>query len=165
MPAFRIRPAFVVLLNALLISSGCGSPSATCANFFEPYPDLITGRVRTAKNGAYLDAMALYGKGNYAEAAPLLRTYLNARDAHDGAHLYLACCLLATGQPFEAELELDHLERSNLKDFRDQTEWYTVLCWLCSDQKDRALEGARDIAAKPRHTYAKEADALVKALQ
>lgn len=164
MASFRIRPVFVLLLTALLIGSGCGS-SPTCDNFFEPYPDLITGRVRTTKNGAYLDAMALYGKGNYAEAAPLLRTYLNARDAHDGAHLYLACCLLATGQPFEAELELDHLERSYLKDFRDQTEWYTVLCWLCSDQKDRAREGARDIAAKPRHTYAKEADALVKALQ
>ncbi|MFN6117566.1 MAG: tetratricopeptide repeat protein [Flavobacteriales bacterium] len=165
MASFRIRPAFVLLLTALLVGSGCGSTGTTCDRFFEPYPDLITGRVRTAKSAEYLDAMAHYREGRYAEAAPLLRSYLNARDAHDGAHLYLACCLLATGEPFEAELELDHLERSHLKDFRDQTEWYTVICWLCSDQRDRALEGAQGIAAKPRHTYAKEAEALVKALQ
>ncbi len=158
-------PWRALLLGGVLALTACGGDQATCDRFREPYPDLISGRQRTAKNATYLDAMAHYAAGRYAEAIPLLRRYLDQRDAHDGAHLYLACSLLEVGEPFEAELELDHLERSHLRDVRDQTEWYTVLCWLCSDQHERALEGAKGISGQPRHTYAAEARALVEALQ
>jgi predicted Zn-dependent protease len=154
-----------LLFGGVLALASCTGDQATCERFLEPYPDLISGRQRTTKNAPYLDAMAHYAAGRYAEAIPLLRSYLQQRDSHDAAYLYLACSLLEQGEPFEAELELDHLERSHLKDFRDQTEWYTVLCWLCSDQRDRALEGAKGISAQPRHTYAAQARQLVEALQ
>lgn len=158
-------PWRALLFGGVLALASCSGDQATCERFLEPYPDLISGRQRTAKNAPYLDAMAHYAAGRYAEAIPLLRSYLQQRDSHDAAYLYLACSLLEQGEPFEAELELDHLERSHLKDFRDQTEWYTVLCWLCSDQRDRALEGAKGISGQPRHTYAAQARALVEALQ
>lgn len=154
------------LLVFLLLLCACGNGDGElCERFFEPYPDMVSGRVRSQDNAALLDVMSLYAQRDYAQAASGLEIYLKRRDADKLARLYLASCYIALDRPFDAELQLDHLEHSTLKEaFRDQCEWYTVVCWLCSDQPDRALEGARTIANAPRHTYRKEATELVKSL-
>lgn len=159
------RPMRATLFILVLLYA-CGDRGGDlCERTFEPYPDLVSGRLPSYDNGAFLEAMALYVQQDYAQAATGLEVYLKRRDADKLARLYLACCYIALERPFDAELQLDHLERSSLKEaFKDQCEWYTVVCWLCSDQKDRALEGAQAIAKAPRHTYAKEAAELVKAL-
>jgi hypothetical protein len=150
----------------VLAFAGCGTPKGDlCQRTFEPYPDIFSGRVVTAGHSIFLDGMALYNRGAWAEAADSLGKYLRQRDANKAAHLYLANSLLMLGRPFDAELQLDHLENSNLKDFRDQTQWYTVVCWVCSGQLDRALAGARRIAEGPPHTYRSEARRLVKELE
>ncbi len=156
------------LFVLFVLLSACGSEHAggdLCTRTFQPYPDLVSDRMRSTANGSFLDAMSLYVKQDYAGAATGLEKYLHDREADKSARLYLACCYLATQKPFDAELQLDKLEQSNEKEsFRDQCEWYTVVCWLCSDQKDRALEGAQAIASASRHTYKQEATALAKAL-
>jgi len=126
---------------------------------------MVSGRVRTSLNGTYLDAMAKYAQEDYAGARDGLKQYLQDKGFEKNAHIYLACAYLATGEPFEAELQLDHLEHASTMQFKDQTEWYTVVCWLCSDQKDRALEGAEKIASAKAHSYKAEAEQLVKALR
>lgn len=161
-----IRPILFFACSLLVVScTDQVNEQDLCQRHFEPYPDLISGRTRTEKNATYLDAMALYAQGDLVGAEPLLRQYLQRRDAHDGAHLYLASCLLAMGKPYDAELELDHLERSNLSNFKDQVEWYTTLCLLCSGQTERALEAAKGVAQQGRHTYRQEATKLVQELQ
>ena len=80
------------------------------------------------------------------------------------ARLYLASALLGSGEPYKAEMHLDFLERVPGAVFKDQTEWYTTLCWLCSRQLDRALGESTRIAAQPAHTYKAEARALAEAL-
>jgi hypothetical protein len=135
-----------------------------CARTFEPYPDLITGRARTPLNAAYLDAMALYAQGDYAGARDGLKPFLKVQRADLSPYIYLACCHLALGEPYEAELQLDHLERSSLLQFDDQVQWYTVVCWVCSGQLDRARTGAQRIVAARAHTYRKEAMALLEEL-
>jgi hypothetical protein len=47
----------------------------------------------------------------------------------------------------------------------DQTEWYTLLCWVCTEQHDRAVTEARRIAEAGRHTYQREARELLKMLE
>lgn len=157
------------LLGAVAIMlSSCdrkASPEDLCTRFFEPYPDLVTGRVIVGHQLPLLNGMEAYTAGDHASAVELLQTHLRAANHKKYAHLYLANSYLALGKPYEAELHLDHLERSNLgENYRDQTEWYTVLCWLCSGQLDRAQKGARDIAEGRRHTYKKQARELVEAL-
>lgn len=155
------RPPLLLLLLLL----ACGDPDTLCDRFFEPYPDIISGRLRTAANAELLDAMALYSKGDHAGAAEGLRSFIKHRpqDA-DAAFLYLASCDLALGDPNEAELQLDFLERRPQRPFRDEVDWYNVLCMLCSGQRDRAFEQARSIANAPTHTYKFKAQDLISAL-
>ncbi len=163
---FRTMRGMWVLVLLLLSACGEGVHSTDfCDRTFTPYPDVVSGRLRTKDNAAFMDAMALYAKNDFAGAAEGLEGYLRRRDAERNARLYLACSYIALERPFDAELQLDRLEQSPQKaDFKEQCEWYTVVCWLCSDQQDRAAEGARAITQVKRHTYAVEAAALLKAL-
>lgn len=160
----RSRSFGALLLCALCACTARTTGGTLCERTFVPYMDLISGQLRTGHNSAYLDAMAQYSAGDFPGAAEGLKLYLERRDAAKGAWLYLACSQLAIGKPYDAELSIDHLEASNERGFDDQCEWYTVVCWLCSDQVARALSGAQAILAKPRHTYTAQARKLVDAL-
>ncbi len=151
----------------LVLGVGCtgGSEDRTlCERTFEPYPDLISQRTRTNLNATYLDAMALYAKGDYAGARDGFVPFLKVQRADLTPYIYLACSYLALGEPYEAELQLDHLQRSNILQYDDQIEWYRVVCWVCSDQLDRARKGAQAIVDGPAHTYKEEARTLLQEL-
>jgi predicted Zn-dependent protease len=153
------------LTLAMLLLLACGGPSGDpCSTFFTPYPDHYAGVERTRNNARFLDAMEPYRAKDYPAAAESLAAYVRGTGANPMARLYLASSLLAIGKPFEAEMHLDALERGRLKEARDEAEWYTLLCWVCSGQHGRALPEARRIAALRLHTYASQADALAKAL-
>ncbi|MEZ4740128.1 MAG: hypothetical protein R2818_12440 [Flavobacteriales bacterium] len=151
-----------------LLFVACAGPSGSdadaCSRYFVPYEDHVSQRERNTLNNDYMDAMALYRKADYAGARDGLVQYLSRKGGEKSAYMYLACCYLALGEPFEAELQLDHLERSSTLQYSDQVEWYTVLCWLCSDQLPRARKGAEVIAGKKAHTYRAEAIRLMKEL-
>ncbi len=160
-----MRTPTIVALLALLLSTGCGStPEAACEAHFTPYPDLVSQRVRTIYNDAFVDGMRLYAQQDYAGATSLLEEFAGRSNTDKSVHLYLACCYLATGRPYDAELQIDLLERGNLTQFVDEASWYTVLCWLCSGQEARARDGARRIAEGGRHTYKQQAATLLKTL-
>lgn len=151
-----------------LLVMGCSEQPPqgdACARYFKLYPDLNPDRIRFSTNAGFVDGMAHYNRGDHASAIAALSTYLERRDADKGAYLYLANSYLAIGKPYDAELQLDHLEQSNLAQFQDQAEWYTVLCLLCSDQTARALTAARSLANARAHTYKREAAELVKELE
>lgn len=154
--------ALIVAMSACTDNRQGGS---LCERTFIPYVDLISGQLRTPENATYLDGMVAYNKGDHGTAAALLSTYLNDKTAAKSARIYLACSYLALGKPYDAELQIDHLENAGVNDFRDQCEWYTVVCWVCSDQLPRALVGARNIAEAKQHTYKVEARELVASLK
>ena len=150
----------------VLLFVGCGEQEAEgdlCDRYFEPYPDMITGRDAPKDHRIYVRAMELYQQGDHAQAADSLSQYIRQRGFERSAHLYLAMCHLAMDKPYEAELQLDHLENSSVSGFRDQTEWYTVLCWVCSGQLERALPEVRRIAGST-HTYKEQAARLADEL-
>lgn len=160
-----MRTLTIVACLALLLTTGCSTgPEATCEAYFKPYPDLVSQRMRTMHNDAFVDGMRLYAQQDYAGAIPLLEEFAGRSNTDKSVHLYLACCYLATERPYDAELQIDHLERGNLRQFVDEADWYTVLCWLCSGQEERARDGARRIAESGKHTYKADAAKLLKAL-
>ena len=158
--------AFLLALSSTVGGCGDRGPSGSlCERTFVPYVDLISGQLRTPENAIYLDGMEAYSKGDHGTAAALLTTYLNDKAAAKSARIYLACSYLALGKAYDAELQIDHLENSSVNDFRDQCEWYTVVCWVCSDQLPRALVGARNIVDAQHHTYNLEARELLASLK
>ena len=157
---FLLPGMFTVLLG------GCATrqPSDPCATFFTPYPDHYSSTERTAHNAAFLDAMVFYRAGEHDKAVEALSLYTRSKGSNSIALLYLANSLLAVGKPFEAELQLDHLEKSRLKGTVDENEWYTLLWWVCSGQIERAVPEAQRIGSLKQHTYAEQARALAEAL-
>lgn len=142
---------------------GCGRKDL-CHRFYTPYPDFISQRQRSSVNANLLDAMALYDKGDFAQAAVLLRKEVDKNDRDVTSRMYLVSALLGAGDPYKAEMHLDFMERAPDHDFKDQVEWYYALCWLCSGQDDRALQRVQWIAAQPHHTYKQQAGELAEAL-
>ncbi|MCW5898233.1 MAG: hypothetical protein KIT10_03100 [Flavobacteriales bacterium] len=156
-----LDPKALAWLAPLFLACGGGD---LCDRTFEPFPDHVTGRVVSGTNRTWLHAMELYREGDFEEAADSLAVYMRMPGYIRTAHLYLAMCKLAMDEPYEAELHLDHLRNSNLWAYQDQWEWYAVVCWTCSGQLDRALEGAEAIATR-KHTYQGEAGRLVQELR
>lgn len=156
----------MTLFIAMMVACGpAGDHDTLCERFFEPYPDLISQRARTHLNATYLDAMLLYNQGDHQRAKDSLEKFLDVQRADLTGYIYLACCHLALGDADKAELQLDHLERSNILHYEDQIEWYRVVCWVCSGQLDRARSGAHRIIESGAHTYGAEARKLLDALQ
>jgi len=151
-------------LTVLLAACSGSEQEELCASIFEPYPDMISERTRTHMNATYLDGMALYAAGNYEGARDSISKFLKVQRADLTGYMYLACSYLALGDPDKAELQLDHLDRSNLLHFDDQIEWYTIVSWVCGGQYDRARAGATRIAEGRSHTYRSEAKKLLKLL-
>lgn len=162
-PLQAIRVLAVVL--PLLLSMACGKNDDTlCKRYFVPYPDLVGVRQHTLQNAPFLDAMAFYGRGEYAAAAEGLKAYVDKNEKDVTARMYLASALLGAGEPSKAEMHLDFLERSPNIGFKDQVEWYNALCWLCSGQYTRCLQQCMWIAQRPAHTYKQQAQELVDML-
>lgn len=153
-------------LSLVIVLSACGGTEQEelCATIFEPYPDMISDRTRTNLNATYLDGMALYAAGDYAGARDSLTKFMKEQRADLTAYMYLASSYLALGDPDKAELQLDHLNRSNILHYDDQIEWYTIVCWVCGGQFDRARTGAQRIAEGRAHTYRSDAKKLLKLL-
>lgn len=151
-------------LGSLLVACGGTGKEELCTQTFEPYPDMISDRTRTALNATYLDGMALYAAGEYAGARDSISKFLKVQRADLTGYMYLACTYLALGDPDKAELQLDHLDRADILHFDDQIEWYRVVCWTCGGQIERARKGAQRIAEGRAHTYRSEAKKLLRSL-
>lgn len=158
-----MRSLAATVLALLITSCSSSSHERLCNRFFTPYPDLVSQRARNKLNGEFLDAMALYAKGQYAEAMPGLQRVVDRDPRNAAARIYLVNVLLAEGDPYKAEMHLDFLENSRDRMYSDQVDWYNTLCWLCEGDTARAGWKAREIAAKP-HTYRQQAAQLAKAL-
>lgn len=155
----------ILLAFANIALTACGPEVPACQRFFAPYPDLNPSRARTVRNGDLVDAMALYARNDHAAAAKVLERYLAGDpESESTGHFYLANCYLALGRPYDAERELDFVERDRLRPFQDEVDWYNLLCMVCSGQHERALERARSIAAQARHAYRTKAVNVIDAL-
>lgn len=151
------------LLPLILLGTACGSGDA-CKDHFTPYEDLVSGRLRTESNAAFIDGMAHYTNGDFHEASTLLAAHVERSDHEPLPRLYLACSYLAMGKPYEAELQLDLIDRDDHDAFRDHVQWYRVLCHVCSGQGPRARTELELIVDKPRHTFHAQALELLSDL-
>lgn len=160
-----LGPMRWMLLMIVLCAAACDPGGKDlCKRSYQPYPDYLSDRTPTKKNEGLLDAMRAYSAGDYAAAIPGLQQHIDTWGEDDAVRMYLASANLGAGDPYKAEMHLDHLENSYNKRYSDQVDWYNALCWLCEGDADRALKQVQWIAARPKHTYHEQAEELVHSL-
>lgn len=158
------HPFLAALVVAALAACKPQDPATLCTTYFEPYPDLVSERVRTEENTRFIDAMVAYRAGDYATAVTGLEDYLRRPTNDASVRIYLCCAYLATGDPGKAELQLDHIQNTHITGFDDHVDWYNALCLLCGGQLDRAKAQAEYIAAQPAHAFKGKAKELAASL-
>src|SRR5690606_41493629 len=115
-----MRLLLPLVLCLAAVSCAAPEPASLCDRFFTPYPDLVSQRPRTTRNAALLDAMAHYAQQDYAVAAERLQQVVD-RDPRDiTARIYLVNALLASGDPYRAEMHLDFMENHRDRSYSDQ---------------------------------------------
>lgn len=147
-----------------ILTTACQAPQDSRALFdqyFEPYKDLIGGQRTNQRNQDLVDGMKLYRAGEYAEALVKLGAYSDRERDIAAPYLYMGICYMALGESYKAELQFDHLDNIQPNGFIDQSEWYTALCLLYSDQVDRCRADLQRIVAHEKHAYHKEANDLL----
>lgn len=166
LPSMKRSIPFLFLTTLFLGFWSCATPTVEgdlCQRIFTPYPDLNPNRIPNRYNALFIEGMAAYNSKDYTGAVESLKAFVRKSNNDRSAQLYLACSYLALNKPYDAELALDHVENGNLGQYRDEAEWYTVVCWVCSDQLDRARIGAKKIAERS-HTYQQQAADLLREL-
>lgn len=119
------------------------------AQYMEPYPNVITPKVRGELSGNQMmsEALALYDKQAYKEAALLLKQVYNEHPEKQTA-FYLAICQLMLKEPGEA---IALLQSGEWHDTTTPTStvinWYLGMAYLQQGDREKALSHFESVVA------------------
>lgn len=136
------------------------------AKYMEPYPNVLTPKVRgeLSENKLLSEALNLYDKQAYAEAAALLEQVYKVQPK-DQIAFYLAICQLMMEKPNEA---IALLQAGEWQDTTTPTStvinWYLGLAFLQLDDRDEALSKFKLVAAS-KESLSETAKKLVQELE
>lgn len=118
------------------------------AEYFEPYPDVISNRGEINANSASLDvAIAAYKQKDFAlawEQFSLCPKYSDSRD--DFILLYRGISGLMADHEKESIDILAELTIGSNKSLHDQAAWYLALAYLKFAEKEKALQMLHELA-------------------
>ena len=154
--------AFTVIF---LFACSPSDNSSLFDQYFEPYMDLISGQEVNDVNKDLMNGMRSYSAKEYENALEQLGTFSEKYPDHASPYFYMGICQMALGNSYKAELMFDHLDNIVPNNFIDQSQWYSTLCLLQSDQIERCKEDLNVIIAKGSHAYSSEAEALLADLE
>lgn len=134
---------FLIGLSWFVHSIIDSQPSQLYAAYFEPYPNVVSPKVRgnaTSEEDLKSKAFHLYDQAQYVEAA-LAFEKLYRNNEQDYAALYQAISLMASGKPNEAIPLLEQMEWTEEAVYVEVAYWYLALAYLDNQQvaKSRLL--------------------------
>ena len=159
-----MKKLLIIPIIALLSACGKQDSRALYSDFYEPYMDLIGTQERTDQNAELVDAMVHYNAGEYAEALALLQIYTKKYRNLASSYMYMGICHMEMGESYKAELQFDLLDNIVPNGFLDQSEWYSALCLLYSEQLPRCREAMALISKQKKHAYKHRAAELLRAM-
>jgi tetratricopeptide (TPR) repeat protein len=151
MPWYIAASILIVFVTAWVIFSKEPSvdPKKLYAEYMEPYPNVVTPKVRgeLSVDKMMSEALALYDKQAYTEASVLLEQVYNEHP-NDQTAFYLAICQLMLKKPGEA---IALLEAGEWQDTTTPTStvvnWYLGLAFLQQGEQEAALPYFELVAA------------------
>lgn len=134
--------------------------------YMEPYPNMVTPRVRgdVPADKMMSEALALYDKQAYSEAAVLLK-HIHDKEPNDQTAFYLAICHLMLQKPAEAIRLLEERTWEDTLYFSSTVvNWYLGLAFLQQGNEDQALPHFKLVAGSS-NSLSDEAGKVVEVLE
>ena len=143
------------------------APQALYAEYYTPYPDMLTDRGDTTINKSgrnmLLAGIEAYNYKNFQLAIENLQTYIKAQPAHKGAALYLAISQMEINQFDAAAANFKIAQQDPV--FKQQAEWYEALLNLKAGLPERSQAILKIIVDNPHHYRHDDAERLLNSLE
>lgn len=133
--------------------------------YFKPYKVTMNVRsVTTNQDKMMREAMLLYEQGSYKEAIPKFEKILANDEMNHAASLYSGISYMEINNYREAAVSFQRIidHKNNL--YIEQAEWYAGLCYLISDNIDKARKQFGKIASRDGY-YSKMAGEVLNRLR
>lgn len=137
------------------------TPQQLFAQYFEPYPDVLTSRDDTDLEPRLLEAMALYNRQEYDLASPLFEQIVEAGNATELVYLYYGVNELARGEGERALELLNSAESHTILEY--DFKWYLVLTQLKMGNEEQAKAELTGLT-KTKFKYSGKAQKLLDQL-
>jgi hypothetical protein len=132
--------ALIISVPAILYYLDNSGDIGIFNDYYAPYSHQnITGIYRGTESGKNAPFL-LYSSGNFSQALPKLRQFLNENPADLQARLLLSMCLIEGKQFNEAELELTEILVASDFYFRDDALWYLALLSVRKGEFEKACK-------------------------
>jgi len=154
----------ISIISAILLKK-----STSAAELYAEYyqPAAFNMSFRTAENVVDNDlrsAMILYEKKEYDKAIELFENILEGDESRIGLNLYSGISHMEINEYAEANVNFKKIIDHKANAFFESAEWYLGLCYLMTDEKEKAEEIFVEIAGKDGY-YKKEAKRILKMLK
>jgi len=120
------------------------------AEYFEPYPDVISNRgENTTLDPLVSEAIASYKKRDFAGAWVKFNEWSNKDQSPDDfITLYRGISGLKSGHESEATELFSKIRDGNSKTLYEQSTWFLALSWLKTGDKEKALPLLKELSDK-----------------
>lgn len=154
---YLLIAAAVSLLIVSSVTIWLQTSSNDVANFFHPYPDVLTSRGEV--DPEINTAMNAYNQRNYQSALPHFDR-LSEKTGRPIFSLYAANCLMAEDAYESAAQRLEELNNKPTPQIKEDIEWYLCLAYLGIDSQQKLQEMIDLILKNDQHSYYEQVIAL-----
>ena len=130
------------------------------AEYFSPYPDIITQRNGTQvdQSKTFVEAMNYYDKEEYGKAFRLFAELNKNETPSDTVLFYYGNSSLASGDVKQAVVLFEQLLADTNSRFRMQSEWYIALACLSLNKPEECLRHLKKVIEEDPHQKEKALD-------
>ena len=140
--------------------SGTMSSTELYADFYSPYPDVITSR--GSEQSKLNNGLFLYESEQYGKAVKELEKFIIEYPAKKEALFYLGQAYLANDEEDKAIPLFKELKSSPDFSFVEATEWYLALSYLKVGDMNKAKKELSQISSSAKHAYRKQSQKLLE---
>ena len=157
--------ALVIITSIIFIGKHTSSNTDIYKAYFQPAEISMSFRAGAEElNSDLRSAMTLYENKEYGEAIQLFEKILTKDQSRIGLNLYSGISHMEIEEYDEAHKSFNKVINNKANAFIESAEWYLGLCYLKTDEQDKAIEVFKTIVERDGY-YKKDAKKIIKKIQ
>lgn len=157
--------ALIVITSIIFFDKDSGSYAEIYDQYFQPAEISMSFRADASEiNSDLRNAMAFYESKQYAEAIQLFEKVLSEDNSRVGLNLYSGISHMEIEEYAEANKSFKKVIDHKTNAFIESAEWYLGLCYLKTNENEKAVEVFGDIVERDGY-YKKDARKIMKIIQ